>query len=505
LKRLILFLLIIIPLFSLYTQVNGELLIIDGKNVLKVWGSHYDRGYAHGYLMGDQIREIAVDYFIGAFLLYNPITYEYCRDYFDIHFSIEQKYLTEAQGMIDGMTDAEVNMYITELDKDIEAVDVLMANSLVDLYNLYFINSSLEFGCSSLSAWGESTLDDPLLNGNLLITRNMDWSASQILVNNHLLIVNIPTEENEISWVSFSFAGMIGVLSGINSNGTAAFMNVGNIHNTEDDLNLHPIFLSVRNGLEHYDYNQDGEQNEQDIVSSISDKNHATGSIVHAVHDPDAIIIETNNHMGSITRSDTDNTVIPTSNLVATNHFRALYDPSYCYRYNNFADSLNYSIEQDVFRNWNITTGAGGVYSSLHTIQYVPSQDIIKWSTATAYDPSYLLEPTVFDLSELFTINTSSENDTLNEQVLVVTGPNPFKSGMEFSFTLPQLGNVELSIYNIKGQKIRNLLEGDFISGRNKISWDGRDDEGQSVVSGVYFYKLKLNDTYNTGRLIILK
>lgn len=505
-KRLILLIFLFFVLnLSLPAQICGDTLTVQGKKILKVWGSHYDRGYAHGYLLGDQIRDIAVDYFIGSFLLYNPLTYDYCRNYFDEHFQIDYRYFNEAQGMIDGMTDTGVEMYVEEIDKYLEPEDVLMANSLVDLYNLYFINSDLQFGCSSLSAWGESTIADEELQGNLVITRNMDWSASQILIDNHLLIVNLPTEENEISWVSFSFAGMIGALSGINSSGTAAFMNVGNINTVGDDAQLHPIFFSIRDGLEHYDYNYDGEQNEMDVVSSISDRSHLTGSIVHAVHDPDAVVIESNNFMGSAIRTVEDNTSIPDFNLVATNHFRVLYPPMYCFRYNAFTDSLENSIQQSIFRNWNITAGAGGVTSNLHSIQFVPSLDLIKWSTADHNTPAYLQEPAVFDLQDLLTVETFSDEMMLAKESILLAGPNPLSSGTTLYFN-PQ-GNIEvnLAIYNIKGQKIRDLLKNEIIHPGSSIHWDGKNDAGEQVVSGIYFYDLNTQNSRERGRLVIIK
>jgi len=469
--------------FNTAAQINGELLTIEDKKILKVWGSHYDRGYAHGYLLGDEIREIAVDYVIGNFLSYDINTYIYCRVFFQQSFEIEQKYITETEAMIEGMTDSGTNMYISQLNRNLDATDILMANSLVDLTYLFYSDCIDGFGCSSLSAWDSSTESDPLLAGNLVITRNMDWIVHQALLDNHLLIVNIPTEENEISWVSFSFAGMIGVLSGINSMGTASFMNVGSNHTASETNNVHPIFFSIRNGMEHYDYNSDGEQNELDVISSVSGQLHLTGSLVHTVNDPDAAIIETNNMLGSAVRIASDNTVIPADNLVATNHFRSLYDPIYCYRYNNFADSLENSMEQDVARNWGITTGAGGVTNNLHTIQYVPSTGLIKWSTSTANQPAYLLEPTEFTLDDL----------------------NPVRTGSVISIYLTEEDQAEISIYNIKGQLVRNLAKGNFETGKNNLIWNGKNNKGSHLVSGVYFYSYKGRKTRETGKLVILK
>jgi hypothetical protein len=504
-KKVLFFLVFLLVIFNLTAQVNGDTLTVDGKKILRIWGSHYDRGYAHGYLMGDQIREIAIDYFIATFILNNPVTYNLCRNYFEDHFTIENRYLNEVEGIIDGMTAAGTNMYITVLDKDIESVDILIANSIVDLSILNFINSAEELGCSSLSAWGESTENDDDLNGNLVLTRNMDWSLHPVLLENHLLIVNIPTEENEISWVSFTFPGLIGALSGINSAGTAAFMNVGNIHSYSNVSDLHPIFLSVRNGLEHYDYNFDGSQNELDVIASVSGMNHLSGSIIHVINDPEAAIIETNNLLGSVTRYSSDNSIIPDFNLVATNHFRALYAPVYCYRYNNFADSLNYSIQQSIERNWNITTGAGGVNHNLHTIQFIPYLYLIKWSTASYGHPAYTLQPTEFNLEELLTINSAVENFIINEPVKVTSFPNPFIGGTQFAFSLIEPVKANLDIYNIKGQKIRTLVRGETIRKDSSIYWDGRDEKGNLVVSGIYFYYFRSKEITESGRLVVLK
>ncbi|MCK4694501.1 MAG: hypothetical protein KAT74_02000, partial [Candidatus Cloacimonetes bacterium] len=211
-KKLIIIVFILsISAFSFSQTVNGDTLTVDGKKILKVWGTHYERGYAYGYLLGEQIRQVAVEYFIESILMNSVILYNYSRNYFLSNFVVEDKYITEAEGMINGMIDSGVDLYCEGLDIELDEIDLLLANSIVDLSALVLLNIDIEneFGCSSLSSWGESTQDDPQLNGDLVITRNMDWEPHPTLLANHLLVVQFPDEENEVKWLSFTFAGMI--------------------------------------------------------------------------------------------------------------------------------------------------------------------------------------------------------------------------------------------------------------------------------------------------------
>jgi parallel beta-helix repeat protein/predicted outer membrane repeat protein len=71
--------------------------------------------------------------------------------------------------------------------------------------------------------------------------------------------------------------------------------------------------------------------------------------------------------------------------------------------------------------------------------------------------------------------------------------PNPFNPETTISFSIPEEWNVELSIYNIKGQKMKSLLNDQISAGEHSIIWNGEDDSGKIVSSGVYLYKLNVN------------
>ncbi|MBN2460575.1 MAG: T9SS type A sorting domain-containing protein [Candidatus Cloacimonetes bacterium] len=484
-------------------EVNGDTLTVEGKKILKVWGTHDERGYAHGYLMGQQIREVALEYFLGGVFGNNPYYYEETRNYFLVHFLVEEKYQTEVSSMITGMVDAGVDIYSEVLERDLDGTDLFMANSVVDFVALNMYVDTYQFGCSSMSSWGQSTANDPELQGEPLITRNMDWTPNPVVLDNHLLMVQIPAEENELAWVAFTFSGLIGALSGINEAGISAFMNMGNINSYDDENQLHPVFLTIRNGLEQCDYNNDGNNDTSDIHAAVEDKLHLSASIIHAVDNDDALIIECNNTSGTVVRTVDHNQIICGTNLVATNHFRLLYPPVYCDRYQHFADSLSADSCMTIDRSWQVTTGAGGVSHNLHTIQFVPGSGLIKWSTAKPGHPAYTLPPTLFYLQDLLVPGSTTGDHLISGQELdIVVCPNPFGYSTSISFTLPSPQSVILSLYNIKGQLIRELAGNDIHDSRQCLSWDGRDAAGNRTGSGIYLYRLEIPGRLATGRII---
>jgi hypothetical protein len=86
---------------------------------------------------------------------------------------------------------------------------------------------------------------------------------------------------------------------------------------------------------------------------------------------------------------------------------------------------------------------------------------------------------------------------------LVQNYPNPFNPTTTIGFTVPQKARVELAIYNTLGQKIRILVNETMTAGTHKATWDGRDDFGQPVTSGIYYYKLTAGDKYTDVRKMI--
>jgi len=86
--------------------------------------------------------------------------------------------------------------------------------------------------------------------------------------------------------------------------------------------------------------------------------------------------------------------------------------------------------------------------------------------------------------------------------------PNPFNLTTELRYYVPekyQTVFVSLRIYNLLGQGIRTLISETQNSGRHSVTWDGKDDKGREVSSGIYFYRLEAGDSKLTKRMVLIK
>jgi hypothetical protein len=83
--------------------------------------------------------------------------------------------------------------------------------------------------------------------------------------------------------------------------------------------------------------------------------------------------------------------------------------------------------------------------------------------------------------------------------------PNPFNPTTTIEFTLPQPGHVDLSVYNLLGQKVRTLVNEELVAGTHQVVWDARNDANQEVAGGVYFYLITAGDFHKSQKMVLLK
>ncbi len=84
--------------------------------------------------------------------------------------------------------------------------------------------------------------------------------------------------------------------------------------------------------------------------------------------------------------------------------------------------------------------------------------------------------------------------------------PNPFNPTTVISFQLPVSSHVDLKVYNTTGQLVKTLLTADCQLGTHTVTWNGRNDSGLSVSSGVYYYRMETGSGYDeTKRMMLLK
>lgn len=83
--------------------------------------------------------------------------------------------------------------------------------------------------------------------------------------------------------------------------------------------------------------------------------------------------------------------------------------------------------------------------------------------------------------------------------------PNPFNPNTTISFDIPRPGHVQLAIYNLLGQQVRTIVDNQLATGSYRRDWDGRDESGTAVASGIYFARLITSDYVGTTKMMLLK
>jgi len=90
-------------------------------------------------------------------------------------------------------------------------------------------------------------------------------------------------------------------------------------------------------------------------------------------------------------------------------------------------------------------------------------------------------------------------------QLLHPNFPNPFNPSTTINFDMPKAGNARLSVYNVKGQLVRSLVNEDRGFGSHSVVWNGMDDNGNTVPSGIYFYRLSTDNHTETRKMMLMK
>ncbi len=123
----------------------------------------------------------------------------------------------------------------------------------------------------------------------------------------------------------------------------------------------------------------------------------------------------------------------------------------------------------------------------------------VNWTGNDASKPEY---PTSFTL--VTGVEGQPSMATVNFSLLPCL-PNPANKNTKFSFSLSQNAKIELSVFNVLGQKVAALYKGNMSAGSHSINWNLKDDQNRLLPNGVYFYQLTDGSRNATRRLLILK
>jgi hypothetical protein len=99
----------------------------------------------------------------------------------------------------------------------------------------------------------------------------------------------------------------------------------------------------------------------------------------------------------------------------------------------------------------------------------------------------------------------NNQNDKIRSFSLKQNYPNPFNAETTIDFSITTNEPVNLSIYNLTGQKVRDLVSGSLSAGNHSVIWNGRDNRGNPVSSGIYFSRFQQKGQTCIGNMLLLK
>ncbi len=159
--------------------------------------------------------------------------------------------------------------------------------------------------------------------------------------------------------------------------------------------------------------------------------------------------------------------------------------------------------------------------------QYIGSTSVItdvsgngefETSFAVSVDPTWIatatatLEPlgatSEFSAGVNFTelVSDLDEGDILPDEMrLIGAYPNPFNPQTTIHYQLPAAGHLKIEVYDVLGRRVRTLLNGMQAAGEQRITWNGRDDSGNILPSGLYIARLNYGKTFHSIKLMLLK
>src|SRR6056297_1676709 len=133
-KRTLIIILLVLSSFNLFAKdVKGKLAEFDGKRILTLWGTHQERGYAQGYLLGEDFNRVFNNYVLNYECGGSLMVYSALRNLFIASYSVEEKYKIEAEAMLQAMLDKDIELYNDVLGREIDATDILICTATPDL------------------------------------------------------------------------------------------------------------------------------------------------------------------------------------------------------------------------------------------------------------------------------------------------------------------------------------------------------------------------------------
>ncbi len=217
-------------------HANGTFRRVNGVGVLTVWGTPYERGFAHGRLLAPAILDM-LDAVCGSSLLLSDGR-DYERDILPLmdRFAFEPDDEAELRGVYDGVLAAlGPDVVFRAFRRPLTLRDLRAYNTVADWYRA---------GCASFAAWGSRAQD-----GHVWVGRNFEFLPAKAFFTHQMFLVQRPLGEKK-AWATVAAPGLIGCITGINEEGVFVAMHNAFLPPTPLKTGYSPRLLALRRLME---------------------------------------------------------------------------------------------------------------------------------------------------------------------------------------------------------------------------------------------------------------
>lgn len=458
---------ILLPIHA-YAQVNGYEEEIEGIHLVHVWGSDYEMGYALGYLDGDRFQTIMEDVIIPS---WGVAVWNQYRTCFNTYFTVPARLVSIVDGMMDGIADhPDSILYSPSLGRNYDELDLYCGHALTDISAVLYGKSN--GACTSLSSWDTGTAADPALQGAPALARNLDSEYHPLLAEMHCVITLDPDSGNKVAL--FGHPMSLDCSTAINEYGICVTRNAA----YHDTISIYtppfvPIGYSALTGLITDDFDGSGTNDLEDLLAALVIWNRAPSKNLHVAAPRDlgymgepAVVVEINNDAGYVYRIAEDDPVLAPDHMAATNHFRLLYPPDYCPRYQLLRDSISADPNMTLERFWDLMGCCDivGWYTYL-TVLFLPETRETGIAFCDSLEESWEKDPVWFSWEQLFPPEGIEQGDDGQWSLQGSVYPNPSSGSFSVSLQLPASMFLSLSVYDLSGRLVRHYQADEYSSG----------------------------------------
>ena len=168
------------------------------------------------------------------------------------------------------------------------------------------------------------------------------------------------------------------------------------------------------------------------------------------------------------------------------------------YRSNELSDNGEYECYSEIFNLVNIDSPE--LIETIDDLIFNVESNSLSGNKVVACTSNYIDALSL----DFITPNIADENTSIPE-ISMLNYPNPFNPETTISFTTAKRGKTKLEIFNIKGQKVKTLLNENIEAGSHNVVWNGTDNSYKNVASGIYFIKILTNKQSKIHKLLLIK